>query len=38
LYFLKDEYPTDYLRMGPELKETVDDILAEVTQMAIDYA
>ncbi|GAB4010507.1 hypothetical protein GCM10028808_21580 [Spirosoma migulaei] len=38
LFFLKDEYPTEYLRMGPELKETVDDILAEVAQMAIDYA
>ncbi|QKZ12429.1 hypothetical protein [Spirosoma sp. KUDC1026] len=38
LYFLKDEYPTEYLRMGPELKETVDDVLAEVAQMAIDYA
>ncbi|GAB2593723.1 hypothetical protein [Spirosoma areae] len=38
LYFLRDEYPTEYLRMGPELKETVDDILAEVAQMAIDYA
>ncbi|GAB3763693.1 ATP-binding protein [Spirosoma pomorum] len=38
LYFLKDEYPTEYLRMGPELKETVNDVLAEVAQMAIDYA
>ena len=38
LYFLRDEFPTEYLRMGPELKETVDDILAEVAQMAIDYA
>lgn len=38
LFFLKDEYPTEYLRMGPELKETVDEILTEVTQMAIDYA
>lgn len=38
LYFLRDEHPTDYLRMGPELRETVDDVLAEVVQMAIDYA
>ncbi|MBD2699415.1 ATP-binding protein [Spirosoma sp. BT702] len=38
LHFLKDEYPTDYLRMGSELKETVDDVLSEVAQMAIDYA
>ena len=38
LHFLQDEHPTDYLRMGPELRETVDDVLAEVAQMAIDYA
>jgi len=38
VYFLRDEYPTEYLRTGPELKETVDDILADVAQMAIDYA
>lgn len=38
LHFLQDEHPTDYLRMGPELRETVDDLLAEVAQMAIDYA
>lgn len=38
LHFLRDEYPIDYLRMGPELQETVNDVLAEVEQMAIDYA
>ncbi|WP_375447377.1 hypothetical protein [uncultured Fibrella sp.] len=38
MYFLQDEYPTEYLRMGPELAETVQDILKEVDQMTIDYA
>jgi hypothetical protein len=38
LHYLKDEYPTEYLRMGPELKETVEEIIADVEQMAIDYA
>lgn len=38
MYFLQDEYPTEYLRMGPELAETVQDILKEVEQMAVDYA
>ncbi|MGM9510421.1 hypothetical protein ACS5NO_21990 [Larkinella sp. GY13] len=38
LHYLRDEYPTDYLRMGPELKETVEDVIKEVEQMAIDYA
>ncbi|MCC7319288.1 MAG: hypothetical protein IT219_12210 [Bacteroidales bacterium] len=28
----------DFLRMGEELKETVDEILAKANQMAIDYA
>lgn len=38
LHYLRDEYPTEYLRMGPELKETVEEIIADVEQMAIDYA
>ncbi len=38
LHFLRDEYAIDYLRMGPELLETVNDVLAEVEQMAKDYA
>ena len=38
LHFLQDEYPSEYLRMGPELQETVEDILIEVAQVAIDYA
>ena len=38
LNYLKDEYPTEYLRMPPELKETVEELVAEIEQMAIDYA
>lgn len=38
MYYLQDEYPLEYLRMGPELKETVDEVRAKAEQMAIDYA
>jgi len=38
MYHLQDEYPLEYLRMGPELKETVKEILEKAEQMAIDYA
>jgi hypothetical protein len=38
LYYLKDEYPIEYLKMPPELKETVEELVAEIEQMAIDYA
>ncbi len=38
LHYLKEEYPTEYLRMPPELKETVEELVAEIDQMAIDYA
>ena len=33
LYFLQDKYPNQYLRMGEELKETVEEIIAQVQQM-----
>ena len=38
LYFLKDEYRIEYLRMPPEISETVQDVLTEIKQIAIDYA
>jgi len=38
LHYLQEEYPTEYLRMPPELKETVEELVAEIDQMAIDYA
>lgn len=30
MYFMKDEYPDEYLKMGSELKETVEEIIAEI--------
>ncbi|MEM1324661.1 MAG: tetratricopeptide repeat protein [Bacteroidota bacterium] len=38
LYYIQDEYAADYLRMPPELKETVEEIIEKVEQMRIDYA
>lgn len=38
MHYMKDKYPTEYLRMPPELKETVQEIIAKVEQMRIDYA
>lgn len=38
MHFMREEYPDEILKTGPELKETVDEIIAEVKQMAIDYA
>ncbi len=38
MYYMKDQHPTEYLRMPPELKETVQEIIAKVEQMRVDYA
>ncbi|HFA50684.1 MAG TPA: ATP-binding protein [Bacteroidetes bacterium] len=32
MYYLQDIYPNEYLRMGDELKETVEEVIAEVEQ------
>ena len=37
LYFLKDEYPKEYLKMGEELEQTVEEILVEIEQKAQKY-
>jgi TPR repeat protein/DNA-binding transcriptional regulator GbsR (MarR family) len=37
MYFMKDTYPDEYKRMGDELKLTVDEVIAQIKQMAIDY-
>jgi TPR repeat protein/DNA-binding HxlR family transcriptional regulator len=37
MYFLQDEYPNEYRKMGAELKETVDEIIAEIRQLEKDY-
>jgi TPR repeat protein/DNA-binding transcriptional regulator GbsR (MarR family) len=33
MYYLQDQYPNEYLRMGDELKETVEEIIAEVEKL-----
>jgi hypothetical protein len=38
LHFLKDEYKMEYLRMPPEISETVQDVLTEIAQIEMDYA
>lgn len=38
MYYLKDQHPLEYLRMPPELKETVDEIIAEAEKMRLEYA
>jgi len=35
---MQDEHPNEYLRMGEELEETVQEIIAKVEQMRVDYA
>ena len=35
---LKDERQQEYLRMGPELKGTVDEILQKVEEYRVNYA
>ena len=37
-FLLKDERQQEYLRMGPELQETVDEILQKVEEYRIKYA
>jgi len=38
MYLLKDEYPDEYIKMGKELEEPVQDILRRIEQYAVDYA
>ncbi|MEN0049533.1 MAG: hypothetical protein AAF806_20905 [Bacteroidota bacterium] len=38
LYYMQDKHKADYLRMPPELKETVEEIVEKVEQMRVDYA
>lgn len=38
MHLLKDEYPDEWRKMGEELKETVDEIIDEISQMAEDYS
>jgi tetratricopeptide (TPR) repeat protein len=38
MYFMQDKYPREYLRMGSELQETVDEMLARVEELKEKYA
>ena len=38
MYFMRDSKPDEYIRMGNELKQTVDEIIEQVHQMQVDYA
>ncbi len=38
MYYMQDKYPNEYLRMGDELKETVEEIIDKVEEMRLAYA
>ncbi|UCH94578.1 MAG: ATPase, partial [Candidatus Aminicenantes bacterium] len=37
MYFMRDTYPDEFKKMGPELKQTVEEIIHRVNQIALDY-
>ena len=37
MYFMQDEYPNEYKKMGDELKETVEEVIEEINKSSIDY-
>lgn len=38
MYFMQDDYPSEYKKMGEEIKETVAEVVDVIKQMAVDYA
>lgn len=38
MHFMKDEYPNEYLKMGSELKEPVEEIIEKILKMRELYA
>jgi TPR repeat protein len=38
MYFIREDYPNEFRKMGSELKETVDEVIGKIQQMEIDYA
>ncbi|CAA6803518.1 MAG: Unknown protein [uncultured Sulfurovum sp.] len=38
MYFMQDEYPTEYKRMGSELKESVQEMIDEVGRLEEKYS
>jgi len=37
MYFMQDKYPTEYKRMGDELRETVEELLVQVRELEEQY-
>ncbi len=37
MYFLQKEYPNEYIKMGSELKQTVEEIITKINKMEEDY-
>ncbi len=38
MHYMKEQYPLEYLRMGEELRETVEEIIQKVEKMRTEYA
>lgn len=38
MHYMKEQYPLEYLRMGEELRETVEEIIQKVEKMREEYA
>ncbi|MDP8220482.1 MAG: hypothetical protein P9X26_03995 [Candidatus Stygibacter frigidus] len=38
MFFLQKEYPNEYIKMGSELKQTVDEIIKVINEMSVKYA
>ena len=37
MYFMQDEYPNEYRKMGGELTRTVQEIIEKINQLEKDY-
>ncbi|MCF7918641.1 MAG: sel1 repeat family protein [Candidatus Cloacimonetes bacterium] len=37
MFFLQKEYPNEYIKMGGELKQTVEEIIDKINEMAVKY-
>ena len=35
--FMKEEFPNEYKKAGEEIKETVEEVVKAINQMAKDY-
>ncbi len=37
MFFMKNDFPNEYVKMGGELKETVEEIIATIQQLEKEY-